>query len=47
MRFNKAKSQILHLGHNSPMQHNGLGGEWLGSCSVEKELGVLFDGCSK
>ena len=31
------------MGHPSPTQHYRLGGEWLESCLVGKDLGVLVN----
>ncbi|KAK4831980.1 hypothetical protein QYF61_020363 [Mycteria americana] len=43
MRFNKAQRKVLPLGHSNPMQRYSLGEEWLESCLVEKDLGMLVN----
>jgi len=43
MKIIKAKCKVLHVGRNNPIHKYRLGGEWLESSLVEKNLGVLVD----
>ncbi|PKU49461.1 rna-directed dna polymerase from mobile element jockey-like [Limosa lapponica baueri] len=42
-KINKDKCKVLYLGKHNPGVQHRLGSTWLGSNSVERDLGVLVD----
>lgn len=42
-KFTRTKCKVLHLGHSNFRQSSRLGAEWLESCLVEKDLGMVVD----
>ena len=43
MTFSRAEYRHLHFGHDNPRQPYRPGEEWLESCLMERDLGVLMD----
>ena len=43
MSFHRAKCWVLHFGHNNPRQPYRFVKEYLKSCLMEGDLGVLMD----
>ena len=41
MELNKDKCKVMHLGKHNPGVQHRLGSTWLGSSSLERDLGVL------
>ncbi|RMC05517.1 hypothetical protein DUI87_18711 [Hirundo rustica rustica] len=42
IKFNKTKCQVLHFGHNHPLQHYRLGTVWPDSGQAKRDLRVLI-----